>query len=223
MGDQLRYDEPHVTAPSVHLVDVRDPLPEELRDPSFPAAVRGYDRHAVDGYVQEINRVIAELQVSGSPAAAVRQALDRVGEQTSGILRRARETAEEITRTAGEEAEETTARAKAEAQDIIAGARGEADAALGRANDEAEEMRAAAGADAEARLREADDAIAARRTEAREQMGALEAEIAAVAEERRAVLDEARRIASRLEAAVAEAVHDEPAPEPVDGARSPGA
>ena len=90
-------------------MDVRDPLPEELRDPSFPAAVRGYDRRAVDAYIQNINRVVAELQVSGSPAAAVRQALDRVGEQTSGILRRARETAEEITRTAGEEEEPTVA------------------------------------------------------------------------------------------------------------------
>ena len=80
--------------------DVRDPLPRAIRDPSFPASVRGYDRRAVDGYVERVNRLIAELQISGSPRAAVRHALERVGEQTSGILQRARETAEEITSSA---------------------------------------------------------------------------------------------------------------------------
>src|SRR5215217_4346088 len=99
--------------------DVRDPLPREIRDPSFPPSVRGYDRRAVDTYVERVNRLIAELQVSGSPRAAVRHALERVGEQTSGILQRARETAEEITTSAREEAEEATARARAEGDDIL--------------------------------------------------------------------------------------------------------
>src|SRR5436309_3514736 len=83
---------------------VRDPQPAEIRDPDFSASVRGYDRHAVDAYVERVNRLIAEMQVSGSPKAAVRHALDRVGEQTSSILQRARETAEEITSSAREEA-----------------------------------------------------------------------------------------------------------------------
>jgi hypothetical protein len=100
-------------------LEVRDPLPEDIRDPSCPAAVRGYDRRAVDVYAQRVNRLIAELQVSGSPRAAVRHALDRVGEQTSGILQRARETAEEIATSAREEAEDATARARAEAQDTM--------------------------------------------------------------------------------------------------------
>ena len=99
------------------LRDVRDTLPDDIRDPSFPAAIRGYDRRAVDTYVERVNGLIAELQISGSPRAAVRHALDRVGEQTSGILQHARETAEEITTSAREEAEDTTGRAKAEAQD----------------------------------------------------------------------------------------------------------
>src|SRR5919197_6225665 len=86
-------------------IDVRDPLPKDIRDPSFPAAVRGYDRHAVDAYVERVNTLIAELQVSGSPRAAVRHALERVGEQTTSILQRARETAEEILASACEEPE----------------------------------------------------------------------------------------------------------------------
>jgi F0F1-type ATP synthase membrane subunit b/b' len=160
---------------SVGLVDVRDPLPEELRDPFFPAAVRGYERHSVDAYVQRVNQLVAELQISGSPPAAVRHALDRVGEQTSGILHRARETAEEITRTAREEAEETTARAKAEAAEIVTAAQ-----------------------------RRADAEIASRRAAAEEQLSELEAEIVSVADRRGQVLDELRGMVARLEAAIAD-------------------
>jgi DivIVA domain-containing protein len=78
--------------------------PKEIRNVSFPGSVRGYDRSAVDAYVTRVNRVIAELQVRSSPRAAVRHALEQVGEQTSGILQRAREAAEEITASARQEA-----------------------------------------------------------------------------------------------------------------------
>lgn len=110
---------------------------DDIRDVSFPTAVRGYDRREVDRYVQRVNRVIAELEVGSSPESAVRHALDRVGEQTSGILQRARETAEEITRSARAEAEETTARAKAEADDIITHARAGAEQIVAEADKEA--------------------------------------------------------------------------------------
>jgi DivIVA domain-containing protein len=214
-------------------IDVRDQLPEEIRDPSFPASVRGYSRQAVDAYVERVNTVIAELQVSGSPRAAVRHALDRVGEQTSGILQHARETAEEITTSAREEAEDTTARAKAEAQDIttdaqrqasdaiagatakadeiIARARTEADEILKRANDESENTLAQARIDADTRAREVHEEIDALREDAEARMGSLEADIAAISDERRTLLDEIHRIAARLEAVVAE---DETPPEP---------
>src|ERR687886_2549226 len=124
MSDDETQVEPRM-AHSAGGVDVRDPLPRAIRAPSSPASVRGYDRRAVDNYVERVNRLIAELQVSGSPRAAVRHALERVGEQTAGVLQRARETAEEITTSAREEAEETTARAKAEARDILAEAQRE--------------------------------------------------------------------------------------------------
>src|ERR687887_2532550 len=122
------------------LTDVRDRLPVEIRDPSFSSAVRGYDRHAVDAYVERVNRLIAELQVSGSPRAAVRHALERVGEQTTSILQRARETAEEITASAREEAESTMTRAKAEADDMLAAAEREAGATSSEARAEADEL-----------------------------------------------------------------------------------
>jgi DivIVA domain-containing protein len=212
--------------------DVRDPLPDDIRDPSFPAAIRGYDRRAVDTYVERVNGLIAELRVSGSPPAAVRHALDRVGEQTSGILQHARETAEEITASAREEAEETTARGKAEAQDItagaqgqagdaisrarneadelVAGARAEADQILARANDQSDNTLARARVEAEERSRQAEEEIASLREDAEARMRSLQADIAAISNERRALLDDIRRIAARLEAIVAEA---EPAEE----------
>ncbi|HEX2427378.1 MAG TPA: DivIVA domain-containing protein, partial [Gaiellaceae bacterium] len=123
-----------------------DLRPNEIRDVSFPSAVRGYDRSAVDAYVRRVNRVIAELQMSSSPRAAVRHALEQVGEQTSTILQRARETAEEITASARQEAEETTARAKAEAAEIVLNASTESD----RARADAGTLVAEATAEAEA-------------------------------------------------------------------------
>ena len=216
-----------VPAPPGGRIDVRDPLPEEIRDPSFPASVRGYSRQAVDAYVERVNRLIAELQVSGSPRAAVRHALERVGEQTSGILQHARETAEEITTSAREEAEQTTGRAKAEAQDvttdaqrqasdaissatakadeIVARARTEADELLKRANDQSENTLAQARSEADTRAREAHDEIDALREDAEARMGSLQADIAAISDTRRTLLDEVRRVAARLEAVVAEA------------------
>jgi cell division septum initiation protein DivIVA len=208
------------------LADVRDPLPPEVRDPSFAVSVRGYDRRAVDRYVEQVNRLIAELQVGGSPRAAVRHALDRVGEQTSSILQRARETAEEITSGAREEADETTGRARAEAGDvlgearrgaaeatsrakaeadqIVAGAQATAEEMLARAKDESESTVAGARVEAEGRVRRAEEEIASLREQAEAQMRSLQADISAVSDERRALMEEVRGIAARLAEMVAE-------------------
>ena len=236
-----------IPPPGGGLRDVRDPLPDDIRDPSFPAAMRGYDRRAVDTYVERVNGLIAELQVSGSPPAAVRHALDRVGEQTSGILQHARETAEQITTSAREEAEQTTARAKAEAQDIttgaqrqasdaisragadadelLAGARTEADEILARAHAQSENTLAQAQVEAEARARQVEQEIASLREDAEARMRSLQAEIAAISDERRTLLDDIRRIAAYLEAIVADAepVEDETPPEERRTAEPPAA
>jgi cell division septum initiation protein DivIVA len=206
--------------------DVRDPLPRPIRDPSFPGSVRGYDRRAVDSYVERVNRLIAELQVSGSPRAAVRHALERVGEQTAGVLQHARETAEEITTGARVEAEETTSRARAERAEILTSAREEAEDAVARASAEASDIVADARAtanelvrsaraeaedtvararvDAEGRIRRAEEEIAAVREQAEARMHALQADIAAISDERQELLDDLRRIAGRLGEIVAE-------------------
>src|SRR5437763_16727894 len=40
---------------------------KEARETEFPVALRGYGRSAVDRYVTEVNRLIAELEMTSSP------------------------------------------------------------------------------------------------------------------------------------------------------------
>jgi hypothetical protein len=120
MPDQSRAADEHailqeITAPLASLPD--DPLPS-LQDTDFPRARRGYDPMAVDAYVRRTNQLIADLQARSSPDAAVRRALERVGEQISGILQRAHDTAEQITTTSRREAEDRLEQARQEAAEI---------------------------------------------------------------------------------------------------------
>jgi DivIVA domain-containing protein len=93
-----------------------------VRDVSFPVALRGYDRDAVDAYVQDVNRIIAELQVGRSPQSAIRHALDQVSEETRGILERAHETSDEITARSRAQADDRLQWAEREAREAIAAA-----------------------------------------------------------------------------------------------------
>ncbi len=96
-------------------------LPDDalaMIDADFPTSLRGYDRVAVDEYVHQTRQLVAELQATRSPEAAVRRALERVGEQISGILQRAHETAEQITAQSRSEAEDRLEHARREAAQI---------------------------------------------------------------------------------------------------------
>jgi ElaB/YqjD/DUF883 family membrane-anchored ribosome-binding protein len=84
----------------------------------FPTALRGYERFAVEEYVRQTRHLVAELQATRSPEAAVRRALERVGEQISGILQRAHDTAEQITAQSRSEAEDRLEQARTEARQI---------------------------------------------------------------------------------------------------------
>src|SRR5580693_7353820 len=108
-----------ITQPLESLPD--DPL--AYVDADFPSALRGYDRMSVDEYVAQTRRLVVELQATRSPEAAVRRALERVGEQISGILQRAHETAEQITAQSRSEAEDRLEQARLEAFEITTGAR----------------------------------------------------------------------------------------------------
>jgi DivIVA domain-containing protein len=210
-------------------------VPQDIRDVSFHPSVRGYARREVDSYVELVNRVIAELEINRSPESAVRHALDRVGEQTSGILQRARATADEIIHTARSEAEESTARARAEAGDIVDQAReeagrivGEAEATVARGRSDASEIVAEAKKEAEQIVARADAQAAevrAReeqrleelRLRAEDEMRTLRADTDAIDEERGRILDEVHELAVRLKEIV-ESSHETVEPEPVTAA-----
>jgi DivIVA domain-containing protein len=125
-----------LTAPLASLPD--DPVPE-VANVDFPMVLRGYDRLAVDAYVKRVSQLVAELNAGRSPQAAVRRALERVGEDVSGILQRAHETAEQITAQSRIESEDRLEAARREADQLVSGARLEAEslltAAQGRVRD----------------------------------------------------------------------------------------
>jgi cell division initiation protein len=116
-----------ITAPLAKLPD--DPVPE-VANVEFPIVLRGYDRLAVDAYVKRISQLVAELDASRSPQNAVRRALERVGEEVSGILQRAHDTAEQITGQSRAEADDRLQTARREAERVLADAKREADALL---------------------------------------------------------------------------------------------
>ena len=122
MPDQSSAADEHailqeITAPLATLPD--DPV-AIAADVDFPVVLRGYDRLAVDAYVKRTSRLVAELQATRSPEAAVRRAIERMGEQTSGILQRAHDTAEQITAQSRAEAEDRLEVARQEAAQIAA-------------------------------------------------------------------------------------------------------
>jgi len=123
-------EERHAAEEHALLAEVSEPLsglpperPPVSPAPHFPIVLRGYDRVAVDDYVQRTNEVLTELRSTRSPDAAIRRALERVGEQIAGILQRAHDTAAEITASSRREAEDRLIDARREAEEIVVAAR----------------------------------------------------------------------------------------------------
>lgn len=94
----------------------RDRIISQAREIRFPIGIRGYERAHVDRYVEQVNRLIAELEISSSPEAAVRHALDEVSEETRDLLQRAHQTADDILTRARAKAEDMVAQAQREAE-----------------------------------------------------------------------------------------------------------
>jgi cell division initiation protein len=89
---------------------------DEIGERSFPIVMRGYDRAAVDAFVQEVRELIGDLESRQSQESVVQRALAEVGEETSSILQRAHETADEIAARSRAQAEGRIQRAEREAE-----------------------------------------------------------------------------------------------------------
>jgi cell division septum initiation protein DivIVA len=95
----------------------------ETRDESpFPLVIRGYDRRAVDEYLEMTNSRLAEYESLQLPSVAVKEALERVADDTGGILKEAHETADGVMKRAREEADRLVREAREEAERTIASA-----------------------------------------------------------------------------------------------------
>src|ERR687895_1354782 len=92
------------------------PASELLSDVSFPLAVRGYDRRAVDEFVEELRNLVGHLEAHQTREGVVPKALDELGEETAGILQRAHETADEIAARSRAQADGRLQRAEREAE-----------------------------------------------------------------------------------------------------------
>ena len=200
-----------------------------LRNVSFPIAVRGYERQSVDAYVARVNRVIAELEATHSPQAAITHALQQAEQETRGMLESAREQAQEISARARRQAAEIVDRAKAEAADIVVNAsteadrtklQGEVDAAKAKTEGEEELAKAKSDADdiltkarrqADESLRRSQEEVAAVRERAETWASEFSADTEVIRKERGELLDEVRELAARLDEAVSAAAERLPA------------
>ena len=94
----------------------RSSAADEIRDRTFPLVMRGYDRAAVDAFVDEVVAIVASLEAGQTDDSAVQRKLEEVGEETAGILQRAHETADEIAARSRAQADGRMQRAEREAQ-----------------------------------------------------------------------------------------------------------
>jgi cell division septum initiation protein DivIVA len=92
-----------------------DALPWEQDRRRFPTALHGYDRDAVDSHLAALEREMTDLRAQRMSAPGVEQELERLGAETSAILRVAHEQAAEITRRAQTQADRCVADAAANA------------------------------------------------------------------------------------------------------------
>jgi hypothetical protein len=169
-----------------------------MADVSFPIAVRGYERHAVDEHLAHADRVIAELESAGSPPAAVRHTLDRVGEQIGDVLQHARQAAEEITAEAVAEAEATAANARTQAAQVTQDAELQAQQLRVRAKQQADDALVRAKQQAAELIVSAEEQARAVHEQAEPRLRELEADTQAVWETRRKLLEELPRMATEL-------------------------
>jgi DivIVA domain-containing protein len=140
-----------------------------VRDVRFSTALRGYDRDEVDRYMNRVNQLLAELQITAAPESAIQHALEQVSEESSSVIETAHREAEEITRSSRSRADDRIEEAAQEVQKLRDAAAREAQESREAAERDAREIREAA----EARVRDLDHAAETMREEHARALGEL--------------------------------------------------
>ena len=172
-----------------------------MSEPHFRQRLWGYDRAQVDAFVERTASRFSALQTAAVPEGAIKETIDRVTDETNGVLQQAYEIAREVTARAERDAEALTRDSQQEAQELTARARQEAEALMTRVQEEAGERRRAAEVEASATVRDAEA-----------QASALDREITALEQERDDLLGEIEGISQRLHALVSHAADERSAP-----------
>ncbi|HZO78789.1 MAG TPA: hypothetical protein VFB39_12165, partial [Solirubrobacteraceae bacterium] len=182
----------------------RSRMIKAARETEFPIGLRGYERSAVDRYVTEVTRLIAELELTSSPESVVRRALGEVSEETRGLLERAHQTAEEITARSRVKADDRIKQAEAEAQALREAAHQEADGTREAAQREADATREAARREAHdlrsSGQQDADRVLSEARREADELLDSAEARARELAQNAETIWRERRRLVDDMRA-----------------------
>jgi DivIVA domain-containing protein len=166
----------------------------ELTGVEFSGSRRGYDRAEVDQYVERVSRIVVELEAMRSPDAVIERALADVGEETSAILRRARQAGEEILADAEAHAAERSAAAEAQGRQL----REEADRYSARVRAEAEAVLTEARAQAEQIVAQAATDARSVRDDADRYQEQVSSHIEQLAQERHRLIEDLRKLADQF-------------------------
>ena len=128
--------------------EIRTRVPDHevaaVQNVRFSTALRGYDRDEVDRYINRVNQVLAELQITATPESAIAHALERVSWEKRSVIWEARQEAQEITRRSRARADDRIQEATKETQKLREVAEQEARQLREAAAQEAHGTRAAA-------------------------------------------------------------------------------
>lgn len=188
---------------------------DRIRNATFPAARRGYDKHEVEKFLSRLADWLETGAGDESRSDTVKRELQRVGERTGAILAQAEESAQQIRAEAEEEVRGSIEKAKQEAEQTRSEADAYAEETRAKADSYAEEVRAKADGDASAAQsdaeQEARETIESAQAQARrivdegtQRREDVEAVIADLVRRRDDVLADTEQLAAKLKDAIAE-------------------
>ena len=186
---------------------------DRIRNATFPAARRGYDKHEVEKFLARLADWLETGAGDESRSDVVKRELEKVGERTGAILAQAEESAQQIRAEAEEEARGTVNTANMEAAETRAGAeqyeaetRQSVDAYAEQTREAADQEAAATRAQAQQEARETIESAEAQARriveEGSRRREDIEAVIADLVRRRDDVLADTEELTSKLNAAV---------------------
>src|SRR5919106_4659318 len=123
---------------------------DRIRNATFPASRRGYDKHEVEKFLARLADWLETGAGDEARSDTVKRELERVGQRTGAILAQAEDSAQQIRAEAEEEARATIDNANQEAERTRSEADSYSSETRGSADAYAKETRAAAEKDASA-------------------------------------------------------------------------